>query len=392
MDAITIMRRGRLLPRYQQLLQRLLNNCVVDGDYRCADGRYTRARPIDHQQRESLLTELASYCEGFQAIPDTIARAGDRLYEMMSGAEEPVAIIFPQSASDGVEVLYQEFSFGRYFNQIAAGVLRGILQTRQPRQPLRILEVGGGTGGTTAWLLPELRGVPALEYHFTDISALFTRRAQQKFADYEFVHYNELDLEKEAQSQGFQAQSYDLIVAANVIHATRHIGHTLDNLRPLLKPGGRLLMREITQPMRLFDFVFGPLVLPLQDIGAREGELFLTTDQWQQQCRRAGFSKVEWLPQDGSPTAGMSEHIILATLPGQAVCATSGSAPSDPVLGQALTDSADYLADWSDCAGQPERFNARWQEAWRRLSQRHGDDFPGEPPSSPPRNGWGTFV
>lgn len=379
-DAITIMRRGRLLPRYQQLLQRLLNNCVVDGDYRCADGRYTRARPIDHQQRESLLTELASYCEGFQAIPDTIARAGDRLYEMMSGAEEPVAIIFPQSASDGVEVLYQEFSFGRYFNQIAAGVLRGILQTRQPRQPLRILEVGGGTGGTTAWLLPELRGVPALEYHFTDISALFTRRAQQKFADYEFVHYNELDLEKEAQSQGFQAQSYDLIVAANVIHATRHIGHTLDNLRPLLKPGGRLLMREITQPMRLFDFVFGPLVLPLQDIGAREGELFLTTDQWQQQCRRAGFSKVEWLPQDGSPTAGMSEHIILATLPGQAVCATSGSAPSDPVLGQALTDSADYLADWSDCAGQPERFNARWQEAWRRLSQRHGDDFPGEPP------------
>ncbi|EME4757782.1 TPA: L-histidine N(alpha)-methyltransferase [Klebsiella pneumoniae] len=307
-DAMTIMRRGRLLPRYQQLLQRLLNNCVVDGDYRCTDGRYVRARPIEHQQRESLLTELAGYCEGFQAIPDTIARAGDRLYEMMSGAEEPVAIIFPQSASDGVEVLYQEFSFGRYFNQIAAGVLRGIVQTRQPRQPLRILEVGGGTGGTTAWLLPELNGVPALEYHFTDISALFTRRAQQKFADYDFVKYSELDLEKEAQSQGFQAQSYDLIVAANVIHATRHIGRTLDNLRPLLKPGGRLLMREITQPMRLFDFVFGPLVLPLQDLDAREGELFLTTAQWQQQCRHAGFSKVAWLPQDGSPTAGMSDE------------------------------------------------------------------------------------
>ncbi|HDL9555719.1 TPA: L-histidine N(alpha)-methyltransferase [Escherichia coli] len=379
-DAMTIMRRGRLLPRYQQLLQRLLNNCVVDGDYRCTDGRYVRARPIEHQQRESLLTELASYCEGFQAIPDTIARAGDRLYEMMSGAEEPVAIIFPQSASDGVEVLYQEFSFGRYFNQIAAGVLRGIVQTRQPRQSLRILEVGGGTGGTTAWLLPELNGVPALEYHFTDISALFTRRAQQKFADYDFVKYSELDLEKEAQSQGFQAQSYDLIVAANVIHATRHIGRTLDNLRPLLKPGGRLLMREITQPMRLFDFVFGPLVLPLQDLDAREGELFLTTAQWQQQCRHAGFSKVAWLPQDGSPTAGMSEHIILATLPGQAVSAVTFTAPSEPVLGQALTDNGDYLADWSDCAGQPEQFNARWQEAWRLLSQRHGDALPVEPP------------
>ncbi|WP_142475095.1 yersiniabactin polyketide synthase HMWP1 [Klebsiella oxytoca] len=380
-DAMTIMRRGRLLPRYQQLLQRLLNNCVADGDYRYADGRYFRARPIEHEQREALLAELAGYCEGFQAIPETIARAGERLYEMMSGEEEPVAIIFPQGASDGVEVLYQEFSFGRYFNQIAAGILRGLVQTRQPQRPLRILEVGGGTGGTTAWLLPELNDVPALEYHFTDISALFTRRAQQKFADYGFVRYHELDLEKEAQSQGFQANSYDLIVAANVIHATRHIGRTLDNLRPLLKPGGRLLMREITQPMRLFDFVFGPLVLPLQDIDAREGELFLTPQQWQQQCRRAGFSKVAWLPQEGSPTAGMSEHIILATLPGQGISSSSASA-----LGQTLPDNADDLADWSDCAGQPERFNARWQEAWRRLSARHGDDSPVEAPQvSPPQ-------
>ncbi|MBZ4307951.1 hypothetical protein LAN33_27135, partial [Mycobacterium tuberculosis] len=78
------------------LLQRLLNNRVVAGDYRRPAGRHVRARPIEHQQRESLPPELAGYCEGFQAIPDTIARAGDRLYEMMSGAEEPVAIIFPQ--------------------------------------------------------------------------------------------------------------------------------------------------------------------------------------------------------------------------------------------------------------------------------------------------------
>lgn len=286
---------------------------MVDGDYRCTDGRYVRARPIEHQQRESLLTELAGYCEGFQAIPDTIARAGDRLYEMMSGAEEPVAIIFPQSASDGVEVLYQEFSFGRYFNQIAAGVLRGIVQTRQPRQPLRILEVGGGTGGTTAWLLPELNGVPALEYHFTDISALFTRRAQQKFADYDFVKYSELDLEKEAQSQGFRAQSYDLIVAANVIHATRHIGRTLDNLRPLLKPGGRLLMREITQPMRLFDFVFGPLVLPLQDLDAREGELFLTTARVAttvppRRIQQSGVATAGWQPERRDERTYHSRH------------------------------------------------------------------------------------
>ncbi|MGG8999069.1 hypothetical protein ACQ9AQ_28540, partial [Escherichia coli] len=78
-----------------------------------------------------------------------------------------------------------------------------------------------------------------------------------------------------------------------------------------------------------------------------------------------GFSKVAWLPQDCSPTAGMSEHIILATLTGHAVSAVTFTAPSEPLLGQAPTDNGDYLADWSDCVGQPERFNARWQEAGR---------------------------
>lgn len=67
----------------------------------------------------------------------------------------------------------------------------------------------------------------------------------------------------------------------------------------------------------------------------------------------------------------MSEHIILATLPGQEMSTSSESA-----LEQTLPDNPDYLADWSDCAGQPERFTARWQEAWRRLSARHGDDSP----------------
>ncbi|MFH7407676.1 class I SAM-dependent methyltransferase, partial [Pseudomonas syringae group genomosp. 7] len=78
-------------------------------------------------------------------------------------------------------------------------------------------------------------------------------------------------LQKPAAEHGFQAEHYDLIVSANVIHATQDIGHTLQNQRPLLKPGGALLMSEITRPMRVFDFVFGPLVLPLHDEQARGG-------------------------------------------------------------------------------------------------------------------------
>ncbi|MEI8633576.1 class I SAM-dependent methyltransferase [Vibrio sp. PP-XX7] len=247
------------------------------------------------------------------------------------------------------------------------------MHARHGNRPWKILEVGGGTGGTTRWLLPELVGQPQLRYEFTDISALFTRRAQEKFAEYDFVDYREFDLQKPAASQGFIAGQYDLIVAANVIHATQHVGRTLDNLRPLLKPGGHLMMREITQPMRLFDFVFGPLVLPLHDLDARGGELFLNKAQWESHCHQAGFDQVVTLPESGQ-TATMSEHILLATLPGGEPFPEQLPLSGDwhPVLGQSLSDRGEYLADWSDCAGDPQRWQTRLQQASELLAERHG--------------------
>lgn len=373
-----ILRGGRLLPRHRQLLVRLLDALVEDGYYRRDGDRYAAANPPPHEQRGALLDALRDCCEGLDAIPDTVARAGANLHAMMSGAVEPVAVIFPDSASSGVEVLYQEFSFGRYFNQVAAGVVAGVARERRANgvrhAPLRILEVGGGTGGTTAWLLPELAEETDLRYDFTDISPIFTRRAEQKFAARDFVAYRVLDLEKDAQAQGFEAGTYDLIVAANVIHATRHVGRTLANLAPLLKPGGQLLMREITRPMRLFDFVFGPLVVPLHDAAERGGELFLSTARWREQCEAAGFARVEWLPDDGTLASNISEHIVLATLPGRATALAPWLGGGDPLLGQPVADDGIYLADWSDCAGASERWRERVAQSCTELARRHGDE------------------
>ncbi|MCX8966953.1 SDR family NAD(P)-dependent oxidoreductase [Erwinia psidii] len=374
--ALAILRRGRLLPRHRQLLVRLLNACVEDGYLQRSDDSYTTLVPAPHADLPALLDSLQTCCEGLDVIPDTVQRAGENLYAMMSGEVEPVAVIFPEGASRGVEVLYQDFSFGRYFNQIAAGVVTDLLRQHRsggrPPSSWRILEVGGGTGGTTAWVLPALKEHTGVHYTFSDISPLFTRRAAEKFADYNFVSYREFDLQKGAAGQGFDPGSFDLIVAANVIHATQHVGNTLANLLPLLKPGGKLLMREITRPMRLFDFVFGPLVLPLHDEAARGGELFLTTGRWREQCLAAGFAQVEWLPEDGTPTAGISEHIVLATAPGSV--ATQGTlALAEGMLGQPLSNEGSYLADWSDCAGQQEAWRHRLEAACAEMARRHGN-------------------
>ncbi|MDX6877993.1 hypothetical protein SJZ66_26395, partial [Klebsiella pneumoniae] len=86
---------------------------------------YKKIKSISSDKLPLLFHQLQLDSEGLQSIPDTVKRAGEQLYDMMTGVIEPVSVIFPEGASQGVEVLYQDFSFGRYFNQIAAAVLKG---------------------------------------------------------------------------------------------------------------------------------------------------------------------------------------------------------------------------------------------------------------------------
>ena len=119
------------------------------------------------------------------------------------------------------------------------------------------MEVGGGTGGTTGGLLPHL---PAerTRYLFTDLSAGFLNLAEQKFSKtYPFVEYRTFDLERDPLTQGFSPDSCDLILAANVLHATQDLHQTLAHLQPLLVEGGLLLALELTDPPPWVELTFG---------------------------------------------------------------------------------------------------------------------------------------
>jgi predicted O-methyltransferase YrrM len=104
-----------------------------------------------------------------------------------------------------------------------------------------ILEIGGGTGGLTlsalqAMTMPD--GSALFDsYCFTDISGAFFEKAQQKFKHW--VHsmkFTVLDIEKDIHEQGFEDGKFDLILADNVLHATKSIYQTLSSVKKLLKP------------------------------------------------------------------------------------------------------------------------------------------------------------
>jgi len=104
---------------------------------------------------------------------------------------------------------------------------------------MRILEVGAGTGATTAARLEHIPTTP-LQYRFTGVSRFFIKRAARQFAQHPSIAFDLLDIDRPPVEQGFEARSFDIIVAANVLHNSKHIDQeqslqSIDKIAVLLK-------------------------------------------------------------------------------------------------------------------------------------------------------------
>lgn len=175
--------------------------------------------------------------------------------------------------------------------------LSGFLSLMAHKRPnLRVLEIGAGTGGATSTILPSLRGAQGdalfLSYTYTDISAGFFNDAKERFKDYSGIDYAVLDISKDPLEQGFEAESFDLIVAYNVLHATENLQRTLSHVRKLVHPEGRLLLQELA-PRTMWAGVFGVLAgwWYGHDDGRTEAP-YVEIERWTEELISAGFENV----------------------------------------------------------------------------------------------------
>ncbi|RAH68387.1 putative polyketide synthase [Aspergillus aculeatinus CBS 121060] len=170
---------------------------------------------------------------------------------------------------------------------------------------IRILEVGAGTGSATERALSSLNrsGLPMYKrYTFTDISSGFMSLAQERFHERQNMEYKVLDISLCPSYQGFSSGDYDLVIASNVIHATPSLKATLENIRQLLAPGGRLLLHELHPNISSIDFIMG--TLPGWWLGEQDGRAeapYVSPERWDKELRSAGFVGVEALANDVEP-------------------------------------------------------------------------------------------
>ena len=108
-------------------------------------------------------------------------------------------------------------------------------------------------------MLPELPD-GQFDYVYTDISAGFFAEAEARFGDGGgSIEYRPLDIEKDPIDQGFDSHGYDLLIASNVLHATRYLEETLGHCRDLLAPSGQLIALENLSGLGWMDLTFGQL-------------------------------------------------------------------------------------------------------------------------------------
>jgi acyl transferase domain-containing protein/SAM-dependent methyltransferase len=323
-DAESLVQQFGIPGIYKHLLQRWLERLAAAGILHVEGGRFVNAGPLKDPDLASRVreTELALADD-----PDLLAyirNCGERLPQIIAGQESPLETLFPGGSSTLAERLYAGANSNRYANAIAGAAVEAAARTSKVNRPFRVLEVGAGTGGTSATLLPLLDPAWSI-YVFTDVSDLFLARARENFVAFPFASFALFDLEKDLEAQGFAPHSFDAIVGANVVHAARDLDEALKQLSLLLAPDGIVVLVEATRHHGWFDFTTG-LIEGWQHFtdDLRGNHPLLTPERWKEALLQRGFAEAAAFPEVGSLPEVFGQHVILARTPALEHCERAG--------------------------------------------------------------------
>jgi acyl carrier protein len=153
--------------------------------------------------------------------------------------------------------------------------------------------------------------------------------------------------------------TFDVVLAANVFHATGDLDRTLAHALALLAPGGILVLLEATHHPCWFDITIG-LIEGWQafDDPWRGDHPLLTAERWRAALDAAGFADVLALPEQDAPTAILGQHVIIARAPGTPRTSTHGNTLSDDA---ATTSPATHVE--TPVADEPPQIVSQLREA-----------------------------
>lgn len=241
MDRAPLIRQAKDRREVHTLLDKFSTLCMLETSHRLAGTTPTRAHLEDY--RDWLNSMAAEIAAGTNSVPkededttsvdsksreNAIASLHSQLMQTDAhAAAEAIHRITKDCLSifdgttDVLGLLLEDNLLHELYDFMQNSDYAELLDLEAHDKPnMKILEIGAGTGGTTATILPALQSAYGermySSYTYTDVSAGFFLAARERFKGYAAVEYAVLDISRDPLEQGFEPESFDFIVACNV--------------------------------------------------------------------------------------------------------------------------------------------------------------------------------
>ncbi|MEO3796791.1 SDR family NAD(P)-dependent oxidoreductase [Nonomuraea sp. B10E15] len=260
------------------------------------------------------------------------------LVPVLLGEDDPAELLHSGGGAELLDQVHDIAPLCLHGNRLIRA-LAGEIAARWPAdRPLRVVEVGAGTGGTAAMLLPVL---PAdrTRYLVTDVDEVVLARAQRRLAGSDVVEFRRFDLDAGPAEQGLPPGSFDLVIAAHTLHRSADLAGTLARLSGLLVPGGLLLAVEPHRPPVAAYAGMLPGYWGNADRELRPHSPLVEAGRWPQVLAEAGYREVAHLTDDDDP--GRAAYSLL-------LAAAAGTVPAPQRL------ALDAAQTWIVIAGHAE--------------------------------------
>lgn len=313
----TVLEQVPVAPAHRPLVRRWLRVLVERGLLRWVGGRLVAVPPPAAYGDTALAAAWDRLEQDWRAVSGS-ARTIDyarsnaaHLPALLRGERQAVHLLFPEGRTDLACAIYSEPVAARYQHHTVRALVGRLAASWTGNAPLRLLEVGGGTGATTRVVLPALAGLP-VDYLFTDLSRFFLDPAAAWQQPYPFVRRGLYDIDKPPEAQGMQRQSLDIIISGGALNAARNTDASIGWLRDLLRPGGWLILTEPTRE-EVWVMASQAFMMAQADDARQEAQAtFLSLAQWNRVLEAAGLVRVLGLPDHQHPLSRLGHRVFVA--------------------------------------------------------------------------------
>ncbi|WP_277816919.1 type I polyketide synthase [Streptomyces caatingaensis] len=300
-----------VLREHLPLVEALLGAACAEGLAEPVDGGWRMVRAAAPAER---LRAAAGEAPGLAVELGLLASCGARLAEVLQGHRDAGELLRSEGHRHLLEELSTDGCPRGFVHRAARAVLRRLVRDWPADRPLRVLEVGAGSGGATAFLLPELPP-ERTRYVCADTTDASFPRLRKRFAEHDVLDLRVLDLDRDPREQGWHEGGFDLVVAPHALHTARDVRRALGHLAVLLDDGGQLLMTEPHDPVPLCLLTgLRPGFWDRRDEDVRPDGPLLSAGAWRQVLSGAGWRDPVVLGDEEDP-ARATASVLLARRP-----------------------------------------------------------------------------